>query len=789
MEKQLDINLLSQEAGIQPGHHDAKGVFHQVPVETKTALLQAMDLLPEGMDPKSALTELRAQNRHELLPRTLVRSEEDSSHVIPLLLNQEEIGKEIQYYLAADQGESLSRKITADTLQPGDRRKIRGGLLQRFVFELKVKLPPGYHHLTLHTASREASLNLIITPASCYLPELLQQKHRLWGTIVQPYSLNSNHNWGIGDFSDLERFIDLCADIGIEAVGLSPLHVLHMANSETGTLCAPSSRYFIDPLLVDLTRISDYSAERFQNPEFCALLSDCRQAVQVDFQKAAKLKHEGFRILYRDFRKYHLDTGSERAKEFLMFKAAGGKRFFHHAVFFALQNHFASQDPEKRSWRNWPQNLHRPDSKEVLNFVRQNRDLINLHSYILWQSELQMASCGNHSLARHLGIGLCPEITAGADPDGAETWIHPTLYSREATFGTPPDDINPQGLNWGLAPPIPWRLALSGYEPFITLLRSNMQYAGAVQMDHAIQMMRLFWIPAGGDPADGAYVHYPLQDLLGILALESRRNKCMVIARERTAGTEYFNQTLRERNIFPCAFFIAPKTDELRSPTDCPENAVTMVSSLSLPPLTGYWEGSDLERRRLEFESISKERFAEVKELREAEKKRVLIAIEDEELLPQDTSETENTQPEMTDVLNRAVHRYIARTPALLCMVRLEDIFRLSEDWACYPMGRNEGIPRLKFFPPLEEMSASSALADFAAAIASERTSHAVPHGHRSQKNRQATIPRATYRIQLNRDFTFSQAVEIVAYLAELGISHCYTSPCFAARSGSTPWV
>lgn len=140
----------------------------------------------------------------------------------------------------------------------------------------------------------------------------------------------------------------------------------------------------------------------------------------------------------------------------------------------------------------------------------------------------------------------------------------------------------------------------------------------------------------------------------------------------------------------------------------------------------------------------------------------------------------------MTDVLNRAVHRYIARTPALLCMVRLEDIFRLSEDWACYPMGRNEGIPRLKFFPPLEEMSASSALADFAAAIASERTSHAVPHGHRSQKNRQATIPRATYRIQLNRDFTFSQAVEIVDYLSDLGISHCYTSPCFAARSGST---
>ena len=46
-------------------------------------------------------------------------------------------------------------------------------------------------------------------------------------------------------------------------------------------------------------------------------------------------------------------------------------------------------------------------------------------------------------------------------------------------------------------------------------------------------------------------------------------------------------------------------------------------------------------------------------------------------------------------------------------------------------------------------------------------------------------IPRATYRLQLNRDFTFTRATAIVPYLAALGISHCYISPCLKARPGS----
>ena len=47
-------------------------------------------------------------------------------------------------------------------------------------------------------------------------------------------------------------------------------------------------------------------------------------------------------------------------------------------------------------------------------------------------------------------------------------------------------------------------------------------------------------------------------------------------------------------------------------------------------------------------------------------------------------------------------------------------------------------------------------------------------------------FPRATYRFQFHKDFTFEKATALVPYLASLGISHVYASPFLAARAGST---
>lgn len=758
MEQPNGLDLLALEAGIEPGYRDHLGVFLQVSDATKTALLQDLGMLAQGEKPEAALARLRRQDLWNLLPQVLVRPADDPVHTIPLMLDREEVGKKLHYYLAVDQGGSSSGEVEGELLEQGTEP-------QRFLMQLRQKLPPGYHRLSLHTVQREASMLLIVASGTCYLPErLAQNKDRLWGATLALASLRSKTDWGIGDFGNLERCIDLAAGVGSDVVGLAPLHVM---GPEQDASC-PSTRFFVDPLYLDLTRIADCSPEHFRDPEFSALLAACRAAAEIDCRQVTELKRRGLVILFNDFRKYHLATGSERARVFRMFKAEGGQRLLDHATFFALQDHFAgSAGSAGQGWRSWPEGYHRPDTDEVRSFVRREHELIELHSYILWQCELQAAAGGERSFGRHLGIGLCPEIAAGVHPDGAEAWALYPLYSRTATLGTPPDEDHPQGRDFRLAPPNPRRLTAAGYEPFAAMLRSTMRHAGAVLLDRPMQMMHQFWIPAGGSPRDGAYVRYPLEDLLGVIALESRRNNCMVMARQHPMP-ERFARQLQEKKIFPCTFLFPNIPDMAEKPADVPEQTVATTFAHDRPTLAGFWQGLDLER-----ETLAGERFEEALARRKAKKEAILAAIEAEELLPPGTLIEENEVPELTDALNRAIHRYLARRPALVVMVRLEDIFRLREKAS-------------RLSPSLEDMQTSSVLADFAAAVGRERTDGDIFRERRGRKPLAAVIPRSTYRLQMNRDFTFAQAAEIVPYLAELGISHCYTSPCFAARAGST---
>ena len=99
---------------------------------------------------------------------------------------------------------------------------------------------------------------------------------------------------------------------------------------------------------------------------------------------------------------------------------------------------------------------------------------------------------------------------AGGNPCDRE------LYCLKASVGAPPDILGPLGQNWGLPPMDPHVMAARAYEPFIDLLRANMQNCGALRIDHVMSVLRLWWIPYGETADHGAYVQYPVDDLLSI---------------------------------------------------------------------------------------------------------------------------------------------------------------------------------------------------------------------------------------------------------------------------------
>ena len=127
-------------------------------------------------------------------------------------------------------------------------------------------------------------------------------------------------------------------------------------------------------------------------------------------------------------------------------------------------------------------------------------------------------------------LGLYLDLAVGVTPDGAEAWADRDSIVAGASLGAPPDEFNEAGQNWGLAPLSPRALRERAYAPIIEILRSGMRHAGALRIDHILGLQRSFWWPADGAP--GAYVRQPVGDLLGVVALESHRQRCVVVGED-----------------------------------------------------------------------------------------------------------------------------------------------------------------------------------------------------------------------------------------------------------------
>ncbi len=55
------------------------------------------------------------------------------------------------------------------------------------------------------------------------------------------------------------------------------------------------------------------------------------------------------------------------------------------------------------------------------------------------------------------------------------------------------------------------------------LLSANMRHAAALRIDHVLGYARQFWVPRGAEGKDGAYVRFPMEAMIAVTAIESRR--------------------------------------------------------------------------------------------------------------------------------------------------------------------------------------------------------------------------------------------------------------------------
>ena len=211
-------------------------------------------------------------------------------------------------------------------------------------------------------------------------------------------------------------------------------------------------------------------------------------------------------------------------------------------------------------------------------------DRVRFHAWLQWLLEQQFREASGD-------LAVLQDLPIGVDGGGADAWAWQDTLVDGATVGAPPDIFNAQGQTWGSPPFAPWRLRAANYEPFVAAIRATMAGGGGIRIDHVMGLFRLWWIPKGGSPADGAYVRYPADDLLDIVALESHRARSVVVGEDLGTVEPGVREALAEHAVLSYRLLWFEQDD----PTSWPALAMGAITTHDLPTITGLWTGIDLE--------------------------------------------------------------------------------------------------------------------------------------------------------------------------------------------------
>jgi 4-alpha-glucanotransferase len=528
-------------------------------------------------------------------------------------------------------------------LESGEERPLPDGL--------PGDLPPGRHRVQ----GRGGQTALVVAPGRCHLPPALAAGGRAWGWAVQLYALRSRASWGIGDLADLAGLLAAGAPLG---AGFALVNPLHAASPAEPSPYNPSSRVFRNPLYLRVEAVPELAAlappERELVEELARQGRRLLDRDRIDRPAAARLKDRALRLAFAALRQLPARQAGLAAHR------AASPGLDDYAAFCALQ-HVRGQD-----WRAWPAAYRRPGGAEVARFRAAHRDEVAYHAWLQWLLEEQLANVPVPAG----GPGLIADLAVGFAPDGFDAWWLQDDLAPGITVGAPPDPLGPHGQDWGVPPFVPDRLAADAYEPFARTIRAGMAHAGGLRIDHVMGLFRLFWIPEGAKPADGTYVAYPADDLLGVLALESAWARALVVGEDLGTVAPGVRERLAAEGVlsYRLAWFERDAGGRRRRAAGYPRLAVAAATTHDLPTVAGFLDGSDLAELR-GIGVVPADRFDQATAVQEREREELCRLLRDEGLLGAGDRDVGATVA--------ALHAFLAGTPAMLVAATLEDALQV----------------------------------------------------------------------------------------------------------------
>lgn len=693
-EVQLPSDSLRELAGangIANEFWDFSGNHRLVSAATMTAVLAALGVAANSEEEiAAALSDVELGPWRRVLPACAVIRSTSGGQVQVHAPS----GQATSLRLEFEDGGSLELGRSGDDIET---REVDGTSVDRLGFWLPANLAIGWHTLVATVADQTYSAPMALVPDAAPEPT-----RRGWGMMEQLYSVRSKRSWGIGDARDLSETASFFGDLGADFVLINPLHAASPVPPMAPSPYLPVTRRFVNPIYIrpeDVPELAYLPGPQRSLVEWAAEevreLNSQNEPLDRDVIWAAK--SQALEVIFRAPR------SRSRQRDFERFRAREGRGLEDFALWCALRE----QQPEGEL----------PDVNTVASQRIELAARIEYHSWLQWVVDEQLGGAQRAAKTAGMGIGIMQDLAVGVHSQGSDIWSSPEIFARTIEVGAPPDMYNQQGQNWSQPPWNPKALVESAYEPLRAVCSAVMRHSGAVRIDHILGFFRLWWIPKGHSAIDGTYVRYDHEAMLGVLLLEAHRNGTVVIGEDLGTVEPWVRDYLTSRGVLGTSVFWFEKEDGgyPLSPERYRSLLLATVNTHDLPPSAGYLAGEHVELRdRL---GLLSDPVEHVRAEAAREREQAIERLSGMGLLGADPSER---------AIIEALHRYMARTPALLLGVALVDA--VGERRAQNQPGTDQEYPNWRV--PLadqnnrpilvEELPSSGRLLSLVAALRSE---------------------------------------------------------------------
>ena len=638
----IDIQLLADEKGIARQYLDATNKLVVLSDESRK---NALEILGYPVDDEKALQAMLDKEKVEpfksILDPVVVLNDEERQQFylrVPEVYGDDE-NATLTVTIKLEDGRTVEKTTPLEQVEIADYQTVQGKTYDIRRYSLITKLPYGYHECTVKVTSKGKSvksivMSLIATPSKVYTPKEIAEGKKVWGISSQLYAVRSKNNWGIGDFADLKQLLLGVAKNGGHFVGLNPMHAGYPAVPDEFVVSpySPSSRSFVNIVYISVNSVPELAEckeanDLINSEKFQQRLRTLREKEYVDYRGVIEAKLQVLRTIFDNVNV--TDKRSNRGIKFNEFVEDGGQNLLNFATYDALQQHFYNQGIDANTWEKFPTEYQDVNSPFVESWRNEHMQDVLFYCYLQFLAAEQLEDA--YKTAKNAGmlIGTYRDLAVGVAKQSCDVWADVEhVFRTKGSVGAPPDPLGPLGQNWGLAPMSPAALKASAYRPMIAMYRANMKSCGAIRIDHAAGLFRL-WITKTCEPAStGAYVHYDMHDLLGIIALESNRNKCLVIAEDLGTIPVELTKALRKVGAFSYKIFFDEKAADggYIAPADYISQAMSALTTHDMPTLVGWWHCYDLDLG-LKLGIYTQQEADELRVGREVSKQRILDSL------------------------------------------------------------------------------------------------------------------------------------------------------------------